>query len=70
MADHADVATVGASATELRHSLAISNTDLGLLVTVTSLVAAVTTLPFGPGRPGAGPARDLLRRAGLEPERD
>jgi hypothetical protein len=31
----ADVATVGASATELRHSLAISNTDLGLLVTVT-----------------------------------
>ena len=43
----ADVATVGASATELRHSLAISNTDLGLLVTVTSLVAAVTTLPFG-----------------------
>lgn len=43
----ADVATVGASATELRRSLAISNTDLGLLVTVTSLVAAVTTLPFG-----------------------
>jgi predicted MFS family arabinose efflux permease len=43
----ADVATVGASATELRHSLAISNTDLGFLVTVTSLVAAVTTLPFG-----------------------
>ncbi|HEX3957525.1 MAG TPA: MFS transporter, partial [Trebonia sp.] len=43
----ADVATVGASAAELRHSLAISNTDLGLLVTVTSLVAAVTTLPFG-----------------------
>ena len=43
----ADVATVGASATELRHSLAISNTDIGLLVTVTSVVAAVTTLPFG-----------------------
>lgn len=43
----ADVATVGASATELRHSLSISNTELGLLVTVTSLVAAVTTLPFG-----------------------
>lgn len=43
----ADVATVGASATELRHSLGISNTDIGLLVTVTSLVAAVTTLPFG-----------------------
>jgi predicted MFS family arabinose efflux permease len=43
----ADVATVGASATELRHSLGISNTDIGLLVTVTSVVAAVTTLPFG-----------------------
>ena len=43
----ADVATVGASATELRNSLGISNTDIGLLVTVTSLVAAVTTLPFG-----------------------
>ncbi len=43
----ADVATVGASATELRHSLGISNTDIGLLVTVTSLVAAVMTLPFG-----------------------
>jgi predicted MFS family arabinose efflux permease len=43
----ADVATVGASATELRHSPAISNTNIGLLVTVTSLVAAGTTLPFG-----------------------
>ena len=36
----ADVATVGAAATQLRHALAISNTDLGLLVTVASLVAA------------------------------
>jgi len=43
----ADTATVGASATELRHGLHISNTDIGLLVTVTSLVAAVATLPFG-----------------------
>ena len=43
----ADTATVGASATELRHSLHISNTDIGLLVTVTSLVAAVASLPFG-----------------------
>ena len=43
----ADVATVGASATQLRQSLGISNTGLGLLVTVTSLVAAAATLPFG-----------------------
>jgi predicted MFS family arabinose efflux permease len=43
----ADTATVGASATELRHGLHISNTDIGLLVTVTSLVAALATLPFG-----------------------
>lgn len=43
----ADAATVGASATELRHGLHITNTDIGLLVTVTSLVGAVATLPFG-----------------------
>jgi predicted MFS family arabinose efflux permease len=43
----ADAATVGASATELRHGLHITNTDIGLLVTVTSLVGAIATLPFG-----------------------
>jgi predicted MFS family arabinose efflux permease len=43
----ADTATVGASATELRAGLHISNTDIGLLVTVTALVGAVATLPFG-----------------------
>jgi predicted MFS family arabinose efflux permease len=43
----ADVATVGASATELRQGLHISNTDIGLLVAVTSLVGAVACLPFG-----------------------
>src|SRR5579875_1281997 len=43
----ADAATVGASATELRHGLHITNTDIGLLVTVTALVGAVATLPFG-----------------------
>ncbi|MBV8478992.1 MAG: MFS transporter [Actinobacteria bacterium] len=43
----ADVSTVGASATELRHGLHISNTDIGLLVAATSLVGAVATLPFG-----------------------
>jgi predicted MFS family arabinose efflux permease len=43
----ADASTVGASATELRHALHITNTDIGLLVSVTSLVAAVASLPFG-----------------------
>jgi MFS family permease len=43
----ADAATVGAAATPLRHALGISNTDIGLLVSVTSLVAALASLPFG-----------------------
>jgi MFS family permease len=43
----ADAATVGASASELRHSLHISNTDIGVLVAVSSLVGALATLPFG-----------------------
>jgi MFS family permease len=43
----ADAATVGAAATQLRADLDISNTDVGLLVTVTSLIAAVASLPFG-----------------------
>ena len=43
----ADASTVGASATPLRHALHINNTDVGLLVSITSLVAAVASLPFG-----------------------
>src|SRR5438045_1607534 len=43
----ADAATVGASASELRSSLHINNTDIGLLVAVSSLVGAVASLPFG-----------------------
>src|SRR5919201_2720500 len=43
----ADAATVGAAAIQLRDDLGISNTDVGLLVTVTSLVAAAASLPFG-----------------------
>lgn len=43
----ADVSTVGASATELRHGLHISNTDIGLLVATTSLIGALASLPFG-----------------------
>ncbi|HWB67172.1 MAG TPA: MFS transporter [Mycobacteriales bacterium] len=43
----ADSATVGASANTLRHALHISNSDIGLLVAVNSLVAAVASIPFG-----------------------
>src|SRR4029078_8971891 len=43
----ADFATVGASATELRSGLGITNTDIGLLVAVTSLVPAAAPMPFG-----------------------
>src|SRR5207253_1518345 len=43
----ADASTVGASATHLRAGLHISNTDIGLLVSVTSIVAAIASLPFG-----------------------
>ncbi len=43
----ADTATVGASATELLPALHITNTDLGLLVSVTAIVGAVFSLPFG-----------------------
>ncbi len=43
----ADTATVGASASELNRALHIDNADIGLLVAVTALVAAVASLPFG-----------------------
>lgn len=43
----ADMATVGATATQLEASLHIGNTDIGLLVTVSSGIGALTTLPFG-----------------------
>ncbi len=43
----ADAATVGAAAVPLRRALGISNTDIGLLVAVSSAVGAVFSLPFG-----------------------
>jgi MFS family permease len=43
----ADTATVGASATPLRNSLHITNSDIGLLVGVSCVVAAIASLPFG-----------------------
>lgn len=43
----ADVATVGASATQLRQSLHIGNTDIGLLVALSSVVGAIASVPFG-----------------------
>jgi MFS family permease len=43
----ADSSTVGAAATQLRSSLHIDNADIGLLVAVSSLVAAAASIPFG-----------------------
>jgi MFS family permease len=43
----ADTATVGASATSLRSQLHISNADIGLLVGVNAVVAAIASVPFG-----------------------
>jgi len=43
----ADTATVGASAIQLRRSLHIDNTDIGLLVAATAAVGAIFSLPFG-----------------------
>lgn len=43
----ADTATVGSAAVALRNSLHITNTDIGLLVAVTSVVGAAFSLPFG-----------------------
>jgi len=43
----ADIGAVGALAEPLEKAFHIGNTDLGLLVTVTTLVGAVVTLPFG-----------------------
>ena len=43
----ADVATVGASATQLRQALHIGNADIGVLVAVTAVVGAVFSVPFG-----------------------
>jgi MFS family permease len=43
----ADTSTVGASATQLREAFGIGNAELGLLVTLTSIVGAFASLPFG-----------------------
>lgn len=43
----ADTVTVGASATQLRDDLSITNTEIGLLVAVSSLVGAIASIPFG-----------------------
>ncbi|MBV9487688.1 MAG: MFS transporter, partial [Frankiaceae bacterium] len=43
----ADSATVGAAATPLRGALHIDNSDIGLLVAVNAVVAAIASVPFG-----------------------
>jgi predicted MFS family arabinose efflux permease len=43
----ADLGAIGAMALQLREGLAIGETEIGLLLTVSSFVGAVATLPFG-----------------------
>lgn len=45
--DSADKATVGAIAVELEHAFHIGNTDIGLLVTASTAIGALATLPIG-----------------------
>jgi predicted MFS family arabinose efflux permease len=45
--DSADKATVGAVAAQLERDMGIDNTQIGLLVTVSTAVAALATLPVG-----------------------
>jgi len=45
--DSADKATVGAVAAQLERNMGIGNTQIGLLVTVSTGVAAIATLPIG-----------------------
>jgi MFS family permease len=45
--ESADLATVGAAGPQLQSALHISNTQLGLLATVSTLVGALATVPFG-----------------------
>lgn len=43
----ADLSTIGATAPQLEMSLHINNVDIGLLVTASSGIGVLTTLPFG-----------------------
>ena len=45
--DSADKATIGATAVQLEQQLRINNTQIGLLVTVSTGVGAIATLPIG-----------------------
>ncbi|MGH8162791.1 MAG: MFS transporter, partial [Rhodanobacteraceae bacterium] len=45
--DAADKATVGAVAAPLEHAFHIGNVEIGLLVTVSTAIGALATLPFG-----------------------
>jgi len=43
----ADLGAIGAMAIQLKHGLGVGETQIGLLLTASSLVGAVATLPFG-----------------------
>ncbi|MFL6138401.1 MAG: MFS transporter [Frankiaceae bacterium] len=45
--DGADKGTISATADDLKHAFGLSNTDIGLLLTVPALIGALFTLPVG-----------------------
>lgn len=45
--DGADKGAIGAMAEQLEHAFGIGNTELGLMITLSSAVSAIATLPFG-----------------------
>lgn len=45
--DSADKATLGATAAQLKHQLAITNTEVGVLAAATTALSALATLPAG-----------------------
>lgn len=45
--ESADIGTVGALAAQLERAFRLNNTEVGLLITVTALVGAAASLPFG-----------------------
>ncbi|MFY9640940.1 MAG: hypothetical protein WCD20_16835 [Rhodomicrobium sp.] len=45
--DGADKATVSAVAGRLKHAFGIGNTDIGIIISVSSFVGALLTLPVG-----------------------
>lgn len=61
----ADIGTVGALAAQLERAFRLDNTEVGLLITVTALIGAVSTLPMGVLADRANRTRLLAGAIGL-----